>query len=189
MEAFGTLKEHIIPADQAPEPSVGRSIRSTIAAPSERHKMVVTLHCAGWTGKAIAESMGYTEMTVSNILNDPHPELEAHRRLMQEKVADHSTDVLLRFRAESMKSVETLVEIRDTPDAPLSEKRLSALAILDRAGYSPVKKQMNVNANVPIQELNAAAERIEKANQAVAGRDQWEVKTLSPEELESSRKI
>lgn len=140
--------------------------------------MVVSMHLAGFKDVEIARELGYTPMRVAIILRSQNPELLKHREEVASRVSQHLGDLVLRFRAESAKSLDTLIEIRDKADAPASERRLSALAILDRAGYSPVKKNINLDSNVPFDELKQIVGKIEQANEVVERRNEWVVKNL-----------
>ena len=173
----GALKELIQPATAMPKPwaapvkAGGVQLRQV----RTRHKVVISMHMAGFTNAEIARELGYKPERVSVIINSSNPQLQEHRSKVENEVAMQMGDLVMSFRAESRKSLNTLVAIRDKEDAPLSEKRLSALAILDRAGYSPVKKQINVDGNVPFQELKGVIDQINSANEVAIRRDQWSV--------------
>lgn len=144
-----------------------------------RHKMVVALHMAGHTDVEIARLLGYKPTSVALILKSDHPELMKAREDMGNQVAQRLGDMYLKFHSEASKSVDVLVEIRDKKDAPMSERRLSALAILDRAGYSPVKKQMNMDVKIPVNELKGVVDQLDAANEVFLRKGEWTVKTLS----------
>jgi hypothetical protein len=178
----GALKELIMPPEAKPKPwetvkaPFGGAHRRKNVRP--RHKMVVALHMAGHTDVEIARLLGYKPGSVALILKSDHPELIATRERAQEAVARNTGDMILRFHQEASKSVDTLIEIRDKVEAPFSERRLSALAILDRAGYSPVKKQMTMDVKVPINELKTVVNQLDAANEVFMRKDEWQVKTL-----------
>jgi hypothetical protein len=140
--------------------------------------MMVSMHMAGFTHEEIGRELGYTPSRISTILGCKTEELARYRDEVENQVAMQMGDLVMSFRAESRKSLNTLVAIRDKEDAPLSEKRLSALAILDRAGYSPVKKQINVDASIPMQELRGIVGQIEQANEVAIRRSEWEVTSI-----------
>jgi len=178
----GTLKQFIRPAaptfrqpwqQAGPEGAVREPLRRHKTV-RERHKIVVFLACAGWTNIQIAKAMGYSPACVSIILRSQNPELLQIRSQAQDWVANHTTDVLLRFRQESLKSVETLVDVRDNAD-DWSQKRLAARDILDRAGYSVVHKQVNFNAEVPVAKLEETLGQLDKANEVEARRSEWAI--------------
>ena len=176
----GALKELIIPRAAAPwtrgpAPFAGQYKRKNIRP---RHKMVVSLHMAGHTDVEIARLLGYKVSSVGTILHSDHPDLVKAREDMGNLVAKNLGDMVLRFHQEASKSVDVLVEIRDKEAAPCSERRLSALAILDRAGYTPVKKQLNLNTNVPLNELKGVVDQLDAANEVVIRRDEWVVQNL-----------
>ena len=175
----GALKELIQPASAMPKPwDSAKAATPQLKRVRARHKMVVSMHMAGFTNVEIAQELGYTPIRVSIIVNSQNPQLAEHRSKVENEVAMQMGDLVMSFRAESRKSLNTLVRIRDTETAPMSEQRLSALAILDRAGYSPVKKQLNLDMSVPLNELQSTLEHLDAANEVVVRRAEWEVKTL-----------
>lgn len=178
----GSLKELILPPETKQKPwevikgpSGGQYRRKNVRP---RHKIVVALHMAGHTDVEIARQMGYKPSSIAMILKSDHPELLKAREQAGEAVARNLGDMVLRFHQEASRSVDTLIEIRDTKTAPFSERRLSALAILDRAGYSPVKKQMNMDVKVPINELKGVMDQLDAANEVFERKTEWVVKTL-----------
>lgn len=187
MDAGGTLKTTIIPpavaahTRQLATHSMPWGSRQAFNAPKgarERHKMVVMLAAAGWTGNQIAQSMGYTPARVSVILTSRHPDLLAVRKEAAQKVMDNTTDLMLRFRAESGKSLDVLVDIRDnklSEPAPPALRRLASRDILDRAGYSPIRKQINLDMQMPGEEVVRAAKQLAAANEVDARRSEWTV--------------
>ena len=177
----GALKELILPAGAKPAAWMPHNIgrpggqMARLKKVRPRHRMIVQMHLAGWKDTEIAKELGYTPTRVAMILKSDNPELKRVREETGELVARHMGDLVLRFRAESAKSLDTLVEIRDKVDAPSSERRLSALAILDRAGYAPVRKQINLDTNVPLQELKGVIGQIESANEVAFRRAEWTI--------------
>lgn len=178
----GTLKELILPPESKPKP--WETVRAPFSGQPRRknvrprHKMVVALHMAGHTDVEIARQLGYKPSSVAAILRSDHPELVDTRNKAGDAIARNLGDMTLRFHQEAAKSVDVLVEIRDKTDAPASERRLSALAILDRAGYSPVKKNMNVDVKVPVAELKGVVDQLEAANEVFVRRNEWTIKNL-----------
>lgn len=178
----GTLKEQIIAAQAMPKPwEVIRGDRKNNAPPKKirpRHKIAVAMQAAGFMNKEIAERLGYTEARISVILGSKHPILQAVRKEIADRIALETGDIALKFHLESAKSIDTIIEIRDDKEAPKSVRLQSALAILDRAGYTPVKKQLNLTANTPVSELQGVVDQLDRANEVFARRSEWEVKSL-----------
>jgi transcriptional regulator with XRE-family HTH domain len=178
----GTLKEQIIAATQGHKPwEVIRSTQSTNRPPKKirpRHRMAAALQAAGFTNKEIAEKLGYTEGRISVILRSKHPQLQEVRKEIADRIALETGDMALRFHMEAPKSLDTLINIRDNAQSPTSERRQSALAILDRAGYTPIKKQINLQGNVPAPELREVITELDRANEVFERRREWEVKSL-----------
>lgn len=156
------------------EPTAPREPLRRARRARERHKMVVYLHASGWKNTEIAKAMGYSTNQVSIIIQSKHPELLSIREEAQRRVLDSSTDLLLRFRQESVKSLEALIVVRDQ-DTDVGQKRLAARDILDRAGYSVVHKQINLNADVPLQQLEGVLNRVQEAHDVENLHPEWEV--------------
>lgn len=177
----GALKELILPASAKPAPwaqhSIGRpgGMGAVLKRVRPRHKMVVSMHMAGYKDVEIAQILGYKPARIAAILKSSNPELLQVREELGNKVASQLGDLVLQFRLESKKSLDTLVEIRDKQDAPSSERRLSALAILDRAGYAPVRKQINLDTKVPFEEMKQLMGQIDQANEVALRRDEWTI--------------
>lgn len=192
MDAPGTFKSNIVPANRPrmpwqqallrlDQPTAPREPLRRARKARERHKMVVFLDASGWKGKEIAQAMGYSQQQVSIILQSKHPELLAIRAEAQARVLDNSTDLLLRFRQEAGKSLDKLIEVRDTADDK-AQVRLAARDILDRAGYSVVRKQINLNADVPLAQLEGVLDRVKEAHEVEQAHPEWDVTTPTRKE-------
>lgn len=184
MDVPGTLKQNIVEPQPKPWERSFVTQLSAIAkreplrrfrrAARERHKMVMFLHCAGWKNVDIAKAMGYSNQAVTTVIQSQHPELLAIKDRAQQLVESNTTDVLLRFRQEANKSVTTLVEVRDQT-GDIGQRRMAARDILDRAGYSVVKKQINFNSEIPIEKLEGIIEQIQDANEVENRKSQWAI--------------
>lgn len=114
---------------------------------SPKHEMVARLHGVGIPNKKIASLLGLTESRVSIILNDARARpavedtLEAHKRQMESlhgrlaAGAGHALDV-----------IEDQIQ-NDELDARVRQK--ASFGWLDRAGYTPVQKQIVLGGNIP----------------------------------------
>ena len=97
------------------------------------HRHVVSLEMAGFTPSQIADLTEYSLSRISVILNDPRAQID--RDSIGKQVAEKMTDVHLKFKMHANEALEELVdELRGSEDERIRQK--SALAILDRAGYS-----------------------------------------------------
>lgn len=158
----------------------GRSSRFLGKKVKDRHKMVVALSCAGWKNNEIALAMNYTQGRVSIILASKRPELVAVRNEMGQRVLDNTIDLQSKFALHAPDALDRMVAIMAQTD-DVANARLAARDILDRAGYSPVKKTAHLNATVPVEALNATLSQIEKANEAVLREGEFEVHTIKKE--------
>jgi transposase len=121
-----------------------------------RHSFMVALEMAGLTPSQIAAKLGCNMARVSVILNDPRAEHERSKHAR--RIADNVTEVSMSLKLHAREALSELVEeLRECEDVRIRQK--SAIAILDRAGYSKYQGE-----HVPQQQLGAeAADRIEKA--------------------------
>lgn len=140
-----------------------------------RHEMVVMLQVCGWKNNEIAAAMGYTPARISVILNSKHPKLQQVRKDAVERVAKGTTDLQAKFALYAPDALNRMVDIMEQT-ADLANARLAARDILDRAGYSPVKKVAAMHTSVPLDQLAGALTQIEKANEAVMRQGEWEVR-------------
>lgn len=123
------------------------------------------LHESGMPQRDIAKVLGYTEGRISIILNSRHPDLLTIRQEFASKVADNVLDVNSRIKLYANEMLDiTVKHARNTNDA--ANSRLAARDILHMAGFTPVKKQMNLNADVPLSELRGVIGAIHEANEA-----------------------
>lgn len=144
-----------------------------------RQRMIVMLHEAGWKAKDIAKSLGYTEVRVNQIINSTHPELLKIRAETAARVADNITDTQLRIKMYANEMLDVMVQhARDTSNAQNS--RMAARDILHMAGYAPIKKNLNVDVQVPGEELVKAASQIKEANEVAANYKAWAVNERDP---------
>lgn len=100
---------------------------------TSRHRYVVMLELCGLKNNEIAAATGYSESRISIILSDPRAEVD--RTELAGGVADKVTDVGLKLQLHAHEALDELVDLmRDAPDDRV--RQTSAIAILDRAGYS-----------------------------------------------------
>jgi len=120
------------------------------------HRRVVALEAAGYRPGEIAEITGLTPSRVSIILNDPRADLD--RKQFARKVVDRVQDVQLQIALHAEEALEEIVdEMRTSTNEQIRQK--ASLAILDRAGYTPIRKELKVEAQVP-QELIGAMQEV-----------------------------
>jgi len=121
-----------------------------------RHNLAVQLHALGHTNKEIALITGYTENRVSIIINDPRA-----REIIQDTLASISgniTDLHTRLKIHAVEALDEIVnELRHSRDERVKQK--AAFGLLDRAGYTPVHKQVIIGASIS----EVVAKRMEAA--------------------------
>jgi hypothetical protein len=139
-----------------------------------QQKEILRLVASGlYTNKVVAEMLGITPQTVSNIINS---ELGKQTLAMLEGAADSDTvDLMVRIRALSPIALGLQEEMLLEEGTPQRLKNDIANKVLDRAGYAPVTKSMNLNLNAGLNkdEIDAIKKRakelqkVEVAKEAV----------------------
>ncbi len=130
-----------------------------------RHRIAVTLAENGWRNKEIAKALGYTESRISTILRSGNAKLRVFRNEIAQRVADNMTDVSSRITLYANEMLTRLVDHARQDERP-ELSRLASRDILQMAGFTPIKKQFNLNATVPIDQLDRVVPEIYKANEA-----------------------
>lgn len=141
-----------------------------------RHRIAVMLHESGLRPKEIAKMLGYTEARLSVILNSHNNELQTIRTGFATQVAENCQDVMTRLKLHAHEMVDIMLHhARDRTKGELS--RLAAKDILDRAGFSPIKKQFTIEGKLPAEDLKRAMDKIDEANEVVLKSTDWRVKS------------
>lgn len=105
------------------------------------HRRIVSLSESGYRNYEIAELVGLTPSRISIILNDPRADIE--RRTFAKKVVEQVQDIQLKIALHAEEALEEIVdEMRNAESAKI--RQTAAFGILDRAGYSPVKKTQEI---------------------------------------------
>jgi hypothetical protein len=105
------------------------------------HRTMVLLRSSGKTYKEIAEATEYSEVHVRTVCCQPWA-----RQRMSQLAMDGQMDIQSLLAGEIVKSVETLVEIRDDKKAPPSCRLQAVNQIMDRFLGKPTAT-VNVNQN------------------------------------------
>lgn len=156
-------------------PVNGRSGRH-IKRVRDRHKLAVMLQVCGLTNNEIAANLGYTASRVSIILNSQKEELQQVRRDTVERVAERTVDLSTKIRLKAPEAFDKMVDLLESDNERIVLE--SAKDILDRAGYAPVKKQINAHVPVPMSELESTLDKINEANEVAMKHGDWEVRTF-----------
>lgn len=115
------------------------------------HRRIVALEIAGWRPGEIATLVEFSPTYVSVILNDPRADLD--RKQFAEKVVDAVGDVQLKIALHAEEALdEILDEMRICEDVKVRQK--AAFGILDRAGYTPVRKEIIAHTTIPPEMLS-----------------------------------
>lgn len=139
-----------------------------------RHRAVVMLSEAGLKNKDIAAATGYTQSRVSIILNSRHEGIAEVRKHFASKVADHTLDVANRIKLYADEMLDVMVGHARNIALP-ENSRMAAKDLMHMAGFTPVKKLLQVNADLPADELKLLMGHLSEANEVVAKAGEWEV--------------
>lgn len=111
-----------------------------------KHRQCVALHLAGWTNNEIAEALDWTPAKVSITINDPRAHHDSENVLAP--VADVARSVSQKLEEASSDAFEVAMEILHQGEK--DETRLkAAFGLLDRAGYTPIKRELKLEGEIP----------------------------------------
>lgn len=133
---------------------------------------------SGMSNPQIAAATGYTHARVSVILNSQNRELIELRAGFAAQVADNILDTNLRFKLYANEMLDVMVwHARQKKDRP-ETSRLAARDILQMAGFTPIKRELQLRANVPVEALQKVVEKLAEANEVVAQSGEWVVRNV-----------
>lgn len=156
-------------------PQTGPRQLYTPARVRPRHRIAVMLHESGIRPKEIAKMLGYTEARISVILNSHNSHLQDIRAHFATEVAENCKDIVTRLRLYANEMVDIMVgHARREKEKP-ELSRLAARDILFMAGFTPVKKQISLEGQLPTEDLKRAMDKIDEANEVVLKSTQWRV--------------
>lgn len=104
----------------------------------ERHHQIKRLALMGLSHKEIADHVGVTPVTVSNVLNSDIMKNELAK--MRSDLDDATIDIMSHIYRGAATGVLLLNDVLEDPEAPISLKAKVAQDMLSRAGFSPVVK-------------------------------------------------
>ena len=110
-----------------------------------RHKKMLNMHAAGISRKEIAAELGVSTQTISHIINS---ELgKQHLDMLTGAADSEALDLMISIRAFAPVALSIQQELA-LDDGTTSElKNKIADKMLDRAGYVPIQKNLNMNVN------------------------------------------
>lgn len=153
-------------------PAVNR--RFEIQEMWERHHQICRLAVMGLKGKAIAETLGITEQTVSNTLNSAI--VKRHLSVLRDAADLAAVDVAAEIKALAPLAVKRLREVIENEDADAKLQVTVSQDILDRAGHGAVKKTQSENLHAhltmdEIEEIKARARELAQLNGVTASKN------------------
>lgn len=147
---------------------------------SQRHRMCVALSLAGWTNNEICAEMDWTPAKVSITLNDPRAAHEKENAL--QPIADVTLSVSQRLEDASNEAFEKVQQVMQ--EATKDDVALkAAFGILDRAGYTPIKRELKLEGEIPADpEVLEAMRKTLKESASIKA--VYKIKSGVPEEQE-----
>jgi hypothetical protein len=100
------------------------------------HRIAIMMAAAGMPRKEIAARLGYTYVYIGQLLRQPW----ARTRLIEEIKRNGGDELMAVLRAEQLRSVETIIEVRDDPKARPADRTAAANSILDRYLGKPTQR-------------------------------------------------
>jgi len=155
---------------------VAKALGEVAPAPKEynlqslhmRSKRVLTMYASGMYKQVdIARILGMSESMVTKILNSP---LGKSMLIMLEAAAEaEAVDMLAHYKSTAPMAFAIQTDMMMDENTPLTLKNRIADKIQDRAGYTPISKNLNVNAQAALTredvlELSQDAEKVRAAN-------------------------
>lgn len=148
---------------------------SHIPLPKEikaKHKWIAGAVASGFKYKEVAAMFDVSEGYVAQIANWRHPALEVVRIEARKRMAEQVEDLSSRIAFHAEEALERTVEIM-RQQTSISDARMAAKDIMDRAGYAPVKKVAQVSAQVPSDEFVQAVERMSASDEVRSRQSEW----------------
>lgn len=123
--------------------------------------MISRLSAVGYKNHEIAEMLGLSQGHISVVLSDPRAQIDIADAV--DRVSDNIVDLHTRIKAHAVEALDDIVHtLRHSKDEKLRTK--VGFGILDRAGYTPIQKHMEVKPELPTN----VADRVESAMREVA---------------------
>jgi IS30 family transposase len=143
----------------------------------ERHHRIAQLAVLGMTNIEIAEELNCHKQTVSNVRNSPA--IQRQMAIMKGAADSETVDVAKRIQELAPKCVDVLENILDDDQVDAKTRAASAVKMLDRAGYAPVKTALKLSKTYmsedDIAEINRRAVEAGKAAGVVVEAEYSEV--------------
>jgi DNA-binding transcriptional MerR regulator len=124
----------------------------------EHHHTILRMVALGMSNKEIADTVGCTPQTVSNVRNSPMAQgvLDQHREKLDEEVVTMA-ERINRFAPTALALLEDIIDGRR--DAPMGLQAKTAENYLARAGYGPVHKAVNLSQHLTREDIERIKER------------------------------
>lgn len=160
---------------QLPPPSPGEEVSfinqvpcptATISIAKEKpeHRIVMFLKAQGYSNREICRMMNFSDAWVSQLVRQEW----FQRRLVKELNESGRDSVEAILQGEVRDSIQTLVEIRDSPLAKNSDRATCAMNILDRVLGKPIQRnetrlEVTKNKDAEIEAIDNEIAEIERS--------------------------
>lgn len=134
------------------------------------HRIILLLKLRGLSNTEIAKNMGMTGPWVSQVTRQPW-----FQARLTELLHEAGQEIIEeRIKVEANKSFDTLVELRDNPNAPAAVRANVAMNIIDRHLGKPTQRTENVSnifhVSTKLEDLEEQLKEVEAAEKALLTR-------------------
>lgn len=122
------------------------------------HRTMVNMAAAGYTNREISEFTGYNTNTVATAIKQPH----AREYLIKEAKKTVQDEIRQLLESQAIPSIQTLVAVRDNPQARGADRVTASNSLLDRflgKPVQPISKDEKPPSAMTDAELRAQVER------------------------------
>jgi len=131
---------------------------------SPRQQQIVRFHALGMRNIDIARRLGVTPVTVSNIIRSVLGKEELEK--LREAADQEASSAYIQMVRSASVAVDALEQVIEDGEADTGARVRAAIALLDRAGLSPVRKtdvQVTDNKHITIEDIDGMKKRLEQA--------------------------
>lgn len=120
---------------------------------TSRHALMCDMHIAGMSNNDIASALDCSHVTVSVILGDARA--KSYIKEQRDLIAASTPDIYKKLECYAHEAVDELVRQMRFGTKDDKVKQTAAFGILDRLGFSPIKKEITAKADIPLSDKHA----------------------------------
>lgn len=152
--------------------------RLEILTEKPEHRLIIVLKSKGYSNAEIAQMTDFSKVQVASVLRQPW----ARMRLLDliEKGGEDPLQALI--KSSAIDNVETLIEVRDDPNAGATARINAANALLDRYLGRPLQKVQSesLNVNLSVNKIDEELVRLQAEESTLLGRSVPPASLASP---------